>query len=82
MRIYSIEEVVKPEVPPSLEIERAFNSLKDYAAQLQELTERMYQAAERLIPHNSLCECCNDFKADCLLVNKETLCADCRTEVA
>ena len=80
MRIYSIEEVVKPEVPPSLELEYALATLQDYAARLRDLTDRMSNYAERVLPHNGLCASCDNFKGDCLLVDNETLCPDCRTE--
>jgi len=82
MKIYSFEEAtVKPEIPRSLELEYALATLQDYAARLRDLTERMSNYAERAIPHNGLCASCNDFRADCLLVEKETLCSACRSEL-
>lgn len=83
MKIYEFTEAtVKREVPPSLELEYALATLQDYAARLRDLTDRMSNYAERVLPHNGLCANCNDFKADCRLVEKETLCGECREVLA
>jgi hypothetical protein len=83
MKIYSIEEAVKPNFP----FERTINQLETMRQQLEELGRRLHEAAACLIPHADLCQGCEQFAADCLTVSDyddlgqaRIYCGECRKE--